>query len=75
MLLIEDEDPCKVVVNHEEQYSSWPQGRDNPPGWNEAGKKRNQARMPGLDRRALDRHAPVEPASLHRTGRARHRKQ
>ena len=27
----------KVVVNHEEQYSIWPAGRDNPPGWRDAG--------------------------------------
>jgi MbtH protein len=27
-----------VVVNHEEQYSIWPADRDNPPGWNNAGK-------------------------------------
>jgi MbtH protein len=28
----------KVVVNHEEQYSIWPDGRENPPGWRDAGK-------------------------------------
>ena len=28
----------KVVVNHEEQYSIWPAGRENPPGWKDAGK-------------------------------------
>ncbi|MFP4436433.1 MAG: MbtH family protein [Chloroflexaceae bacterium] len=28
----------KVVVNHEEQYSIWPRERENPPGWNDAGK-------------------------------------
>lgn len=27
----------RVVVNHEEQYSIWPAGRDNPPGWRDAG--------------------------------------
>ncbi len=27
-----------VVVNHEEQYSLWPSGRELPLGWNEAGK-------------------------------------
>ncbi|MEV4099764.1 MbtH family NRPS accessory protein [Nonomuraea sp. NPDC049649] len=27
----------KVVVNHEEQYSVWPEGRDNPPGWSDEG--------------------------------------
>lgn len=28
----------KVVVNHEEQYSIWPLERENPAGWNDAGK-------------------------------------
>ena len=27
-----------VVVNHEEQYSIWPSGREIPAGWREAGK-------------------------------------
>jgi MbtH protein len=26
-----------VVINHEEQYSIWPAGRDTPAGWREAG--------------------------------------
>lgn len=26
----------KVVLNHEEQYSLWPHGRENPLGWNDA---------------------------------------
>jgi MbtH protein len=29
---------CKVVVNHEEQYSIWPADRENALGWNDAGK-------------------------------------
>lgn len=28
----------KVVINHEEQYSIWPADRENPPGWQDAGK-------------------------------------
>lgn len=28
-----------VVVNHEEQYSIWPVGREIPLGWQEAGKQ------------------------------------
>lgn len=27
----------KVVVNHEEQYSVWPEERDCPPGWRPEG--------------------------------------
>ena len=27
----------KVVVNHEEQYSIWPDDRDNPLGWRDVG--------------------------------------
>ena len=36
----EDEDKTiyKVVVNHEEQYSIWPEYRENPAGWSDAGK-------------------------------------
>ena len=36
----EDEDKTiyKVVVNHEEQYSIWPEYKENPVGWNDAGK-------------------------------------
>ena len=36
----EQEDPTvyKVVVNHEEQYSIWPSYRENPLGWQDAGK-------------------------------------
>jgi len=34
----EDTTVYKVVVNHEEQYSIWPAYRDNPLGWNDAGK-------------------------------------
>ncbi len=33
----------KVVVNHEEQYSIWPTDRENPPGWNDAGKQGTRA--------------------------------
>lgn len=29
----------KVVLNHEEQYSIWPVGRENAPGWHDAGKE------------------------------------
>lgn len=28
----------KVVVNHEQQYSIWVADRENPLGWNDAGK-------------------------------------
>lgn len=33
----------KVVVNHEEQYSIWPADRENPLGWNDAGKMGSKA--------------------------------
>jgi MbtH protein len=33
----------KVVVNHEEQYSLWPADRDNPKGWQDAGKMGSRA--------------------------------
>lgn len=34
----EDTTIYKVVVNHEQQYSIWPADRENPLGWNDAGK-------------------------------------
>jgi MbtH protein len=27
----------RVVLNHEEQYSVWPAGRENAPGWRDEG--------------------------------------
>lgn len=39
----EDETIYKVVVNHEEQYSIWPVGRELPLGWREAGKEGSKA--------------------------------
>lgn len=32
-----------VVVNHEEQYSIWPEYRELPPGWQAVGKKGTKA--------------------------------
>lgn len=34
----EDNITYKVVINHEAQYSIWPADRENPLGWNDAGK-------------------------------------
>jgi MbtH protein len=33
----------RVVVNHEGQYSIWPTGRENPPGWRDEGTVGNKA--------------------------------
>jgi MbtH protein len=33
----------EVVVNHEEQYSIWPAGREVPAGWRLAGKSGKRA--------------------------------
>ncbi|MDT0532818.1 MbtH family NRPS accessory protein [Micromonospora sp. DSM 115977] len=33
----ETADICRVVVNDEEQYSIWPDGREIPAGWREEG--------------------------------------
>ncbi|SDT34445.1 MbtH-like protein [Pseudomonas granadensis] len=53
----------QVVVNHEEQYSIWPDYKAVPEGWRTVGKSGLKKRMPGLHRGSLDRHAPAEPAS------------
>lgn len=34
----EDTTTYKVVVNHEEQYSIWPEYKENPLGWSDVGK-------------------------------------
>ncbi len=34
----EDNTTYSVVINHEEQYSIWPQDRENALGWNDVGK-------------------------------------
>ncbi|HEY1298588.1 MAG TPA: MbtH family protein [Chloroflexota bacterium] len=39
----EDRTTYRVVVNHEEQYSIWPEYRDNPLGWRDAGKVGSKA--------------------------------
>jgi MbtH protein len=33
----EDRNTYTVVINHEEQYSIWPDGRDLPTGWTAVG--------------------------------------
>ncbi|HEY2973280.1 MAG TPA: MbtH family protein [Pyrinomonadaceae bacterium] len=39
----EDTTICKVVVNHEEQYSIWPADKENALGWTDAGKSGTKA--------------------------------
>jgi MbtH protein len=39
----ESEPLFKVVVNLEEQYSIWPDGRNNPAGWTDEGKRGDKA--------------------------------
>jgi uncharacterized protein YbdZ (MbtH family) len=39
----EDNTIYKVVVNHEEQYSIWPDYKENPFGWNDVGKSGSKA--------------------------------
>ncbi len=39
----EDTRRYKVVINHEEQYSLWFDGRENAPGWKDAGKSGTKA--------------------------------
>jgi uncharacterized protein YbdZ (MbtH family) len=40
---LEDESRYVVVINHEEQYSIWPAGREIPLGWRAAGKAGTKA--------------------------------
>ncbi|MGK4008337.1 MbtH family protein [Sorangium sp. So ce1036] len=44
MSIFDDADATfEVVVNHEEQYSIWPAGREIPAGWRPAGKSGKRA--------------------------------
>jgi len=64
----------KVVVNHEEQYSIWPAGRDNPLGWRDAGRQGSRQecliwvkenwtdmRPASLRRRMAEAEPPAQP--------------
>jgi MbtH protein len=43
-MIFDDEDArFRVVANHEEQYSIWPDGHPLPEGWREAGKSGSKA--------------------------------
>ncbi|MEU5839556.1 MbtH family NRPS accessory protein [Streptomyces diacarni] len=62
----------QVVVNHEEQYSIWPMGREIPEGWASAGKSGEKSEClefieetwtdmrPLSLRRFMDQHEPVD---------------
>lgn len=39
----EDKTIYKVVINHEEQYSIWPEYKENPLGWKDAGRTGTKA--------------------------------
>jgi MbtH protein len=43
MSMEEEDRQFSVVMNHEEQYSIWLQGREIPAGWNEVGKSGTRA--------------------------------
>jgi MbtH protein len=52
-----------VVVNHEEQYSVWPEGKPLPPGWRGAGQTGSKAECLGwIETVWVD----MTPASLRR---------
>jgi len=40
---VADDTVYRVVLNHEEQYSIWPAGKENPLGWSDAGKAGTKA--------------------------------
>jgi MbtH protein len=65
---VNDETRYRVVRNSEEQYSIWPEGRENPPGWDDAGpmaSKEECLRLIGeiwTDMRPLSLRQRMEPA-------------
>jgi uncharacterized protein YbdZ (MbtH family) len=56
----EDTTIYKVVVNHEEQYSIWPEYKDNPLGWKDVGKVGPRPREKSLVDKLCDGEHPVE---------------
>src|SRR5215471_4418135 len=69
----EDTTIYKVVVNHEEQYSIWPDHRENPLGWNDVGKSGLKAECLAYikevwtDMRPLSLRKRMEEAALRRS--------
>lgn len=72
----EDTTIYKVVVNHEEQYSIWPADRENPLGWNDAGKQGTKAECLAYieevwtDMRPLSLRKKMEEAGLDQADKA-----
>jgi len=66
----EDTSLYVAVVNDEEQYSIWPQGRELPLGWREAGKSGTKAEVLAwieevwTDMRPLSLRKKMEEAGL-----------
>lgn len=66
----EDTTTYQVVVNHEQQYSIWPDGRENALGWTNAGKSGSKAECLAhikevwTDMRPLSLRKKMEEAAL-----------
>jgi len=57
----EDTTIYKVVVNHEEQYSIWPEFKEIPGGWRSVEMTGSKTAMSGLHKRNMDRYASFKP--------------
>lgn len=68
---VEDTTVYNVVVNHEEQYSIWPEARENPSGWTSVGVTGSKAdclnhiESVWTDMRPLSLRQAMEEARLH----------
>ena len=60
-----------VVVNHEEQYSIWPEYKEIPKGWRPVGKTGLKAECLAYIKRRLDRYAASQPPQADGGGRSR----
>ena len=67
MSAAEDQDTTiyRVVMNHEEQYSIWPDWKEIPAGWREPGAPGTKDECLAYIKGRVDRHAPAELASAH----------
>ena len=67
----EDARMYTAVINHEEQYSIWPIGKQIPPGWRDAGKSGSKEECLSYikevwtDMRPLSLRKKMEEAAAH----------
>ena len=55
----------RVLVNHEEQYSIWPEWKEVPKGWKDTQVVGDKKNMPESYRAGMGRYASAQSAAFH----------